>query len=204
MEAGPEVKALGDLVAALSVTGGAAASPALLWPQPSDPSATEAAKKGWEEGHSSWTGAAEPGSDSEASAAQEEPEAKGPEAKGDREGPATDGGAAALSAEMLSANSPGVPLSEVASLDISLEGLGSLGGPGLLAELCPRVRVLNASVNRLPDALGELKGCTALEELNLRENAASSLRGAKALVALRRLQADANCIRSLQVSNSQE
>jgi hypothetical protein len=70
-------------------------------------------------------------------------------------------------AMLQAACSPGVDLSAVTAMDLSLEGLVGLSG---LGDICPHLQTLNAAVNTLSSLVG-LENCApSLQELNLREN----------------------------------
>eukprot|EP00873_Tetraselmis_striata_P027625 jgi/Tetstr1/447889/TSEL_035198.t1 len=187
---GPEVAALGDPLAALARGDGASRTPGvLLWPQPLDVGTLAAAWEAWrgEEAPAEETESEEEG---EAAAADGDHSAKGV-AEEEGEGGSQAGGLQPNAVMLQAACSPGVALADVASLDLSLEGLAGLAG---LAGACPRLRALNAGVNRLTSLAGLPVG---IEELNVREN---RLAGGVTLAGLRSLRVailDANRLRSL-------
>lgn len=174
---------MGDPVASLAMSWKTALPlvsprPALLWPQ-QHPPGIPCIETSIVEEEQDMPGAEEPCRDEDAGS------------------PSREGGiGTALTAKMLRANSPGAPLESLEALDLSLEGLGSLAG---LPELCPRLTRLSAAANRFRgNALADLVGCFDLQEVLLRENSITGVRGASSLPSLRCLHVDANKISSAE------
>jgi hypothetical protein len=97
----------------------------------------------------------------------------------------------ALTQALLQANCPaGVPLHQLASLQLSMERLASAAG---LAGLCPDLLCLHLDSNQL-QTLDGIEGLVELQELSLRGNQLRSMRQLAAMGKLRRLHLDHNCL----------
>ncbi len=97
----------------------------------------------------------------------------------------------ALTQPLLQANCPpGVPLHQLASLQLSMERLASAAG---LAGLCPALRILHLDANQL-QTLDGIEGLVQLQELSLRGNQLRSMKQLEAMGKLRRLHLDHNCL----------
>jgi Leucine-rich repeat (LRR) protein len=101
----------------------------------------------------------------------------------------------ALSQALLQANAPaGLPLAQLARLQLSMEQLASAAG---LESYCPALQSLALESNQLRGLEG-MRGLSQLQELSLRGNQLSSMLPLAALSRLRRLALDHNCVTSVE------
>ena len=96
-----------------------------------------------------------------------------------------------LSCEDIAPSAPSGQLSKLESLDISLEGIDSLGTA--LAS-CTNLRKLVANVNSLRRVDSLCGSCPNLEQLFLKDNKISSMKGIDGCTSLQVLHLDTNCL----------